>query len=198
MILQAYMNLIGLFFGSFNPFHNGHLKIAQYMLLEKYCGQIWFVISPRNPLKKDFTLLDEKKRLEILNAAIAGEPRMIACDIEFNMPRPSYTIDTLTLLSQKWPDKEFVLILGEDNLQNFHLWKDAEKIADHYRMIVYPRKGIDTEEVREGNISVVNAPLADISSTEIRGKIDKKEDISALVPPGSLSFILKYYGSDEE
>lgn len=198
MILQAYMNLIGLFFGSFNPFHNGHLKIAQYMLQEKYCGQIWFVISPRNPLKKDFTLLDEKKRLEILNAAIAGEPRMIACDIEFNMPRPSYTIDTLTLLSQKWPDKEFVLILGEDNLQNFHLWKDAEKIADHYRMIVYPRKGIDTEEVREGNISVVNAPLADISSTEIRGKIDKKEDISALVPPGSLSFILKYYGSDEE
>lgn len=168
------------------------------MLQEKCCGEIWFVISPRNPLKKDFTLLDEKKRLEILNAAIAGESGMIACDIEFDMPRPSYTADTLRLLSNKWPDKEFALILGEDNLQNFHLWKDAERIADHYRMIVYPRKGIDTGKIRGKNISVVNAPLADISSTEIRRRVDKKEDISALVPPGSLPFILKYYGSDEE
>lgn len=198
MILQTYMNLIGLFFGSFNPFHNGHLKIAQYMLREKCCGEVWFVISPRNPLKKDFTLLDEKKRLEILNAAIAGESGMIACDIEFDMPRPSYTADTLRLLSNKWPDKEFTLILGEDNLQNFHLWKDAERIADHYRMIVYPRKGINMGKIRGKNISVVNAPLTDISSTEIRRRVDKKEDISALVPPGSLPFILKYYGSDEE
>lgn len=184
---------IGLFFGSFNPIHNGHLKIAQYLLYKGYCHQIWFVVSPKNPLKLDISLLDEKKRLEILQAAIAADERMQACDIEFGMPRPSYTFDTLHVLEEKWPGKEFALIIGEDNLRDFHLWRNAKTIAENYRILVYPRKGVDTSGLMWKNLFLVNAPVADVSSTEIRWKMKRGEDISSLVPVGALPLILKYY-----
>ena len=108
--------MTGLFFGSFNPIHNGHLKIAQYLLYKGYCQRIWFVVSPHNPLKRDRSLLDEQKRLEIVKAAIRGDERMQACDVEFGLPKPSYTYATLQLLKKKWPEEEFALIIGEDNL----------------------------------------------------------------------------------
>lgn len=184
----------GLFFGSFNPVHNGHLKIAQYLLEQGYCSEVWFVVSPRNPMKQEDTLLDECKRWEILNAALGKDPRMQACDIEFDMPRPSYTVDTLQALRERWPAKKFALIMGEDNLQNFHLWKKAEVIAANYRMLVYPRKGISTTRENWKNLIFVNAPLADVSSTQIRRMIKEGEDISAWVPSEALSLILKYYG----
>ena len=106
--------MTGLFFGSFNPIHNGHLKIAQYLLYKGYCQRIWFVVSPHNPLKSDRSLLDEQKRLEIVKAAIRGDERMQACDVEFGLPKPSYTYATLQLLKKKWPEEEFALIIGED------------------------------------------------------------------------------------
>ncbi|MEG0796200.1 MAG: nicotinate (nicotinamide) nucleotide adenylyltransferase [Odoribacter sp.] len=191
------MTSIGLFFGSFNPIHNGHLKIAQYLLYKGYCNRVWFVVSPRNPLKRDSTLLEETKRLEIVKAAIAGDVRIEACDIEFTMPRPSYTLDTLRLLEKKYPNTTFALIIGEDNLRDFHLWRDASVIADNYRILVYPRKGMKTSNLMWKNLFLVDAPMADISSTEIRQKIRNNEDISAMVPANAHHLILDCYNINE-
>ena len=125
--------MTGLFFGSFNPIHNGHLKIAQYLLYKGYCQRIWFVVSPHNPLKSDRSLLDEQKRLEIVKAAIRGDERMQACDVEFGLPKPSDTYATLQLLKKKWPEEEFALIIGvahigkrNDTEAHTYMWQQAE------------------------------------------------------------------------
>lgn len=185
--------MTGLFFGSFNPVHNGHLKIAQYLLDQGYCRRIWFVVSPHNPLKSDRSLLDGQKRLEIVKAAIGEDMRMQACDIEFGMPKPSYTYATLQLLRKKWPEEKFALIMGEDNLRNFHQWRNAKEIAENYRILVYPRKGVVASGLMWENLLLVDAPLADISSTEIREMLKEGRDISPYVPSSALSLILKYY-----
>ena len=168
--------MTGLFFGSFNPIHNGHLKIAQYLLYKGYCQRIWFVVSPHNPLKSDRSLLDEQKRLEIVKAAIRGDERMQACDVEFGLPKPSYTYATLQLLKKKWPEEEFALIIGEDNLRDFHKWRNAKEIVENYRILV-----------------LIDAPLADVSSTEIREMLGEGQDISPYVPQPALPLILNYY-----
>ena len=134
--------MTGLFFGSFNPIHNGHLKIAQYLLYKGYCQRIWFVVSPHNPLKSDRSLLDEQKRLEIVKAAIRGDERMQACDVEFGLPKPSYTYATLQLLKKKWPEEEFALIIGEDNLRIFingGMLKKLWKITVYWFILVKER-----------------------------------------------------------
>ncbi len=187
--------MTGLFFGSFNPFHKGHLQIAQYLLSAGYCQQVWFVISPRNPMKEEASLLDEQKRLEIVQASIAGRKGMRACDIEFHMPKPSYTYATLQLLREKWPEEEFALIIGEDNLRNFHLWRDAEKIADRYKILVYPRRGGESVAASWEHVLQVDAPLADISSTEIRARLEQGQDVSSYVPAAALALVLEYYSS---
>lgn len=185
--------MTGLFFGSFNPFHNGHLAIARYLLDHGYCREIWFVVSPQNPLKLDKSLLDEEKRLEIVKAAIAGDARMSACDIEFSMPRPSYTIDTLRKLEKTYPAKQFALIIGGDNLRDFHLWRDYEEIACRFRILVYPRPGVIIPAVEWKTVTVVDAPLADVSSTDIRVKLEAGRDISSDVPLQALPLIRSYY-----
>lgn len=187
------MDFIGLFFGSFNPVHNGHLAIARYLLDEKYCREIWFVVSPRNPWKKDRTLLPEQQRLEIVQTALAADPRMLACNVEFALPKPSYTYRTLQVLSQRYPDKRFALIIGGDNLERFHLWRNYREILREYCIFVYPRPDIPCPEIHSATIKLVNAPLLNISSSGIRQKIKEGEDISGDVPEEALPLIKKYY-----
>lgn len=188
-----FMHFIGLFFGSFNPVHNGHLAIARYLLDKGYCEKVWFVVSPQNPLKEDHTLLDEQKRLEIVQEAVSGDARMGVCDIEFKMPRPSYTFQTLQTLSGKYPQFDFTLIIGGDNLRDFHLWRNYEDIVSRYRILVYPRPDVIIPDVKCQNISIVDAPLSMISSTDIRRKLQHGEDVSDWVPAKALPLILKYY-----
>lgn len=184
---------VGLFFGSFNPIHNGHLAIANYLLEQGYCAEVWFIVSPCNPWKKNQELLDEQKRLEIVNAAIQGNGRMQASDIEFAMPRPSYTYQTLCALQTKYPHRHFQLIIGGDNLSRFHDWRNSEDILASFPILVYPRPGIPLPKELPASVTIVDAPLTDVSSTEIREKLKKGEDISSLVPATILALVQKYY-----
>lgn len=185
--------MTGLFFGSFNPIHCGHLQIASYLLNHGLCDRIWFIVSPQNPFKKDASLLPEKERFRIVETAISGDPRMKASDIEFTLPRPSYTVDTLQKLSATFPDRNFSLIIGADNLKDFHRWKDYPSIAARYKIFVYPRPGIDLTGIHYPNVTFIEAPLFSVSSTEIREKIRNRTDISPFVPASALDLILRSY-----
>ncbi|HHJ11436.1 MAG TPA: nicotinate-nucleotide adenylyltransferase [Bacteroidetes bacterium] len=175
----------GLFFGSFNPVHIGHTAIANYFL--EYAGlkQIWFVVSPHNPLKKRASLLPEYHRLELVNLALDNDPRIRATDIEFRLPKPSYTIDTLAYLSEKYPQREFVLIMGTDNLVTLYKWKNFEHLVRNYEIIVYPRKGSENQQLHpsvekllpEARITVSQAPLIEISSSFLRQAIGKGKNM---------------------
>lgn len=183
-----------LFFGSFNPIHNGHVGIARYLLDNKLCDEVWFVISPCNPFKINRFLLPEANRLRIVEAAIADDPRMRACDIEFTMPKPSYTVDTLHLLFEKYPGREFVLVIGGDNVENFTKWKDYRWIVQHCPIFVYPRLGIDETVGQFPGMRMIDAPLFPLSATEIREMIIQKKDITGLVPDAILSLVKEFYG----
>jgi nicotinate-nucleotide adenylyltransferase len=173
---------VGLFFGSFNPIHLGHLIIANTVAENTDYQQVWFVISPHNPFKKSTSLLHEHDRLEMVRAAIADNPKLNASDIEFRLPRPSYTIDTLTHLQEKYPQHQFRLILGEDNLSHFYRWKNFSQILEHYGLLVYPRHGSpESELLAHPNVQLVNAPLVDISATFIREAIRQHRSIKYLV-----------------
>lgn len=185
--------MTGLFFGSFNPIHNGHLEIATYLLDQHFCKDIWFIISPRNPFKPENSLLDENKRLKIVEKAIRFDPRMCASDVEFSLPKPSYTIDTLRKLNETYPDRKFALIIGADNLLSLHLWKKYQTILEKYTIFVYPRPGIDISGFSYPSVVLVNAPLTDISSTEIRQRIQRKEDITNFVPREVQNLIIRNY-----
>lgn len=185
--------MTGLFFGSFNPIHNGHLAIARYLLDNGYCDDIWFVVSPCNPFKISLDLLSEESRLSIVQAAIEGDKRMRACDVEFAMERPSYTFNTLEKLADLYPQVHFSLIIGGDNLRDFHLWRNYQQILEKYKIWVYPRPGVDILTPGHSSISLVNAPLSDISSTDIRRKVVSGVDISSEVPRQALDLIKKHY-----
>ncbi len=180
------MNLpqkIGLLFGSFNPIHMGHLIIANVMAETTDMKKVWFVISPQNPLKPGKGLLHEFDRYDMVRAAIYGNYKMEASDVEFHMPRPSYTIHTLVQLAEKHPGKEFRIIMGEDNLVNFTKWKNYQQILDHYGLYIYPRPGTQLSPLKEHpNVTMVEAPLLDISATFIRNCIRKRQSIRYLVP----------------
>lgn len=174
---------IGLFFGSFNPVHIGHLIIGNIMAETTDIDQVWFIVSPHNPFKKRNTLLHEFDRLDMVNAAIFDNYHMKASDVEFHMPKPSYTIDTLVYLSEKHPEHSFKLIIGEDNLKSFPKWKNYDKILDHYGLYVYPRPHAEPSEVIEHkNVKMVDAPMIDISATFIRNCVKKNQSIKYLVP----------------
>lgn len=183
----------GLFFGSFNPIHNGHLGIARYLSDKRYCEEVWFVVSPCNPFKKDQSLLPELRRFEMVQKAVADDPHLKACDVEFDMPRPSYTADTLQLLYHRFPTRRFMLVIGGDNLCDFHLWKGYEGILSRVPLLVYPRPGVPVTPADHPNVRVVDAPLFSFSSTEIRRKIAVGENISGWVPPVILPSVLEYY-----
>lgn len=184
------MTKTGLFFGSFNPIHIGHLAIASYMMEFSDLRELWFVVSPQNPLKEKKTLLADYDRLELTHRAIEDDDRFDVSDIEFRMPRPSYTIDTLTYLSEKHPSREFVLIMGSDGLKNFHRWKNADLIEQHYHRLVYPRPGMTKEMIeKQKNITLMDAPLMEISSSFIRKAISEGKDMRHFLPPKTYAYI---------
>lgn len=185
--------LTGLFFGSFNPFHNGHAGIARHMLDAGHCEELWFVVSPCNPFKEGQDLLPERVRLEIVEAATRDDPRLLARDDEFSMPRPSYTARTLEHLVSRYPSRTFCLILGADNLLRFREWRDHEIILQHCPLLVYPRPGVLLPSLLPPRITVTEAPLLPFSSTDIRARLSRSEDISRHVPASALPLIKHYY-----
>jgi nicotinate-nucleotide adenylyltransferase len=175
---------VGLFFGSFNPVHVGHMVIANYMLTYTDLDRVWFIVSPHNPLKQKNTLLDEKQRLQMVQLAIGDNTKMKASDIEFKLPQPSYTINTLAYLKEKYPKSEFVLIMGSDNLESFHKWKNAEEILKHHELYVYQRpENRKTALMNHKKVKFFDAPLMELSSTAIRTAVKEKKDVRYFVPP---------------
>lgn len=170
---------VGLYFGSFNPIHIGHLIIANHIIQNTDLQKIWFVVSPQNPLKHSSTLLNEYDRLHLVQLAIENDNRFKVSDVEFKLPKPSYTIDTLTYLSEKYPNNDFKVIMGGDSFQNIEKWKNYQLLLRNYSIIVYNRPNFDVKPQK--NVEIVNAPLLDISSTYIRECIKEKKSIKYLV-----------------
>ena len=173
---------IGLYFGSFNPVHNGHLIIAQHFLNETELSQIWIVVSPQNPFKQQKQLLNEYDRLHLINLAIEKSQNLKATDLEFRLPKPSYTINTLAYLKEKHPQHEFAIIMGSDSLQNLDQWKNANQIMESYPMYVYERPGFAVKNEKVKHLLSLSAPLLEISATHIRELIQKGKSIRFLVP----------------
>ncbi|MFM9911129.1 MAG: nicotinate (nicotinamide) nucleotide adenylyltransferase [Chitinophagaceae bacterium] len=173
---------IGLYFGSFNPIHNGHLIISQFLLNETDLDKIWLVVSPQNPFKSKKGLLNEYDRLHLIQLAIEGSKNLKASDIEFKLPKPSYTIDTLVYLSEKYPSYQFSVIMGSDSFQNIKEWKNGHLILSNYRIYVYERPDFPLKHNLPENIIAIKAPLLQISSTYIRELIRNNKSIRYLVP----------------
>ncbi|MEO7445332.1 MAG: nicotinate (nicotinamide) nucleotide adenylyltransferase [Ferruginibacter sp.] len=173
---------IGLFFGSFNPVHSGHLILAAHFTNENIVDECWFIISPQNPFKEKKSLLNEQHRLNLVRAALEGETKIKASNIEFSLPRPSYTVDTLLYLREKYPQHEFYILMGSDGLANFPRWKNYEQILEMAGIFVYPRPGHTAETFTHKGIQVVEAPLIEISSTRIRKLIRAHKNYRYLVP----------------
>lgn len=173
---------VGLYFGSFNPIHIGHCIIANHVLHNSPLDQVWFVVSPQNPFKSSSTLLNEYHRLHLVRLAIETESNLKASDIEFHLNKPSYTIDTLTYLQEKYPQNTFSIIMGSDSLQNLPKWKNAEIIIRDYQIYVYERPGFPIVAGQQSNIFKLSAPLLEISATQIREQVKQKKSIRFLVP----------------
>lgn len=173
---------VGLYFGSFNPIHIGHLIIANHILNETNLQKIWFVLSPQNPFKHSATLLNEFDRLHLVQIAVEGDDRLKASDIEFALPKPSYTSHTLAYLKEKHPTHEFSIIMGSDSFQNLGKWKNAEAIIAHYPIMVYERPGFPIDNAVGASIQVMKAPLLEISATHIREAVQQGKCIKYLVP----------------
>ncbi len=182
---------VGLFFGSFNPVHSGHLEIARFVIEKNLCHEVWFVISPQNPLKQESELAPESHRLAMLNIAIQGRKQMRICDIEFSLPKPSYTIHTLNKLQEVYPGKIFRIIIGMDNLQNFRKWKSWNEILKRYQLLVYPRKSFTEPAIVTNNIIVMNdAPLFEVSSSMLRSMVKANNiQLSEYLPSEVISYI---------
>ncbi|MEA4950777.1 MAG: nicotinate (nicotinamide) nucleotide adenylyltransferase [Petrimonas sp.] len=183
---------VGIFSGSFNPIHIGHLILANYMLEFTYLDEVWFVVSPHNPLKETKSLLSDDIRLEMVRLAVMDFDDMIVSDVEFDMPEPSYTIDTLTKLKTENPRLEFTLLIGGDNWTKFYRWKDHERLVKEFKILIYPRRGedvrIDSEHTE--NVQLVEAPIVEISSTFIRESIRAGKDVRAFLPNRVYDYIV--------
>lgn len=181
---------IGLYFGTFNPIHIGHLAIANYMVEYADIDQLWFVVSPQNPFKKKYNLLDDYQRLEMVYLAVNDDPRFRVSTIEFNLPKPSYTINTLTHFSEQFPLHKFSIIMGSDNMESFHKWKNADIILQNYGIVVYPRPGFDPKSVKvTSEYTLTKAPLMEISSSFIRQSIKEGKNINHFLPPKVFQYI---------
>lgn len=181
---------VGLFFGSFNPIHIGHLIVANVMA--DYVDRVWFVVSPQNPFKKNKSLLHEFDRYDMVEKAIQDNHRLNISDVEFSMPKPNYTIDTLTYLSEKHPEHQLKLIIGADNLAQFPKWKNYKSILENYGLLVYPRPNArDLSLLDHPKVDLIKAPLLDISASYIREAIKQKKSIRYLVPETVEQFIEK-------
>lgn len=173
---------IGLYFGSFNPVHTGHLIIANHIANNTLLEQVWFVVSPKNPLKEGQSLLNEHHRKHLIDLSIEGEKKLKSSNVEFKLPKPSYTIDTLTYLSEKYPGYQFSIIMGSDSFSNIKRWKNYEILLRNYPIIIYERPGFAIQGNMTTNITILKAPLLEISSTHIRELIHLKKSIRYLVP----------------
>ena len=183
---------IAIFSGSFNPVHNGHLAIAREALAQGATDELWFLVSPQNPLKKNTDLIDEEQRLKMVELAIENEQGMQASDFEFHLPRPSFTIRTLERLRITYPHHQFSLLIGGDNLAIIHKWLEYQRIINEFGLIVYPRPGFQNSNASQfPNTTFISAPLIDISATEIREKLKKGESITDLVPEKVIIYLQK-------
>lgn len=181
---------IGLFFGSFNPIHVGHMVLANYMASFTDLEQVWFVVSPHNPLKEKSSLLNQNQRLHMVNLAVDDSNKLRSSNIEFGLPQPSYTINTLAHLKEKYPQHCFSLIMGGDNLESFAKWKNYEEILKNHKIYVYPRPNTYFEEFKNHpNVIITEAPLMEVSSTMIRRAIKDKKDVSFFVPRAVWQYI---------
>ncbi len=188
------MKKIGLFFGSFNPIHIGHLILANYILEKSDMEQLWFVVSPQNPFKEKKSLLNDYNRLDMVNLALKNYPKMRASNVEFSLPKPSYTTDTLAYLKEKYPENSFALIMGEDNLKSLHKWKNSEHLIENNQIIVYPRKAdgafSETETtVEHENIHLIDAPILELSATMIREMIKENKNVRPMLPPEVFEYL---------
>ncbi|MEZ4963030.1 MAG: nicotinate (nicotinamide) nucleotide adenylyltransferase [Saprospiraceae bacterium] len=181
---------IGLFFGSFNPVHTGHLIIANYMATQTELDQVWMVVSPQNPLKQKATLANDYDRLHLVQLAIGNNPYLRASNIEFSLPKPSYTVDTLAYLKEKHPEKQFALIMGGDNLATIHKWKNYEVLLRDYEIYLYKRPQYDAGEFGGyPNIRHFDAPLLDISATYVRDCLKARKSVQYLVPDAVFEYL---------
>ena len=176
---------VGLFFGTFNPIHVGHLTIANHLAENSDLDQVWFVVTPHSPFKKKNSLLDDNQRLEMVYRATKDYSKLKPSDIEFNLPQPNYTINTLVHLEEKFPDHEFALIMGEDNLKSFHKWKNYQLILELHDIYVYPRLSegkIETQFDKHPKIHHVDSPIMELSSTFIRKSIKEGKNVRPMLP----------------
>ena len=181
---------IGLYFGTFNPIHIGHLAIANAMLENTDMDQVWFVVSPQNPLKDRKTLLTDHHRLQMVKIAIDDNFNFKACDEEFHLPKPSYTTLTLAHLSEKYPNKEFCLIMGSDNLCTIDKWKNYQQILDNYKIFVYPRpEYLNSEWDKHKNVTMVEAPMMSISASYVRNAIKEGKSVKYLLTNEVIKYI---------
>ena len=188
---------VGLYFGSFNPVHLGHLVIANHMLNQADLDEVWFVVTPSSPHKQGVSMIPEEHRLQMAHLALADHPHLKASDVEFNLPRPNYTADTMHHLREAHPEVTFSIIMGQDNLESFHTWKDRESLVAAHRMLIYPRltQGTSESEARTAmwlahdNVEVHEAPIIAISSTYVRDAIMAGHDVQFLLPDAVVAYI---------
>lgn len=184
------MTKVGLYFGTFNPIHIGHCVIAQHMLEFTDLDEVWFVVTPHNPHKKKSSLLDDHQRLHMVNLAVGEHYKLRVSDIEFSLPQPSYSSNTLAHLTEKYPEKQFNLIMGADNLQTFTKWKNYESILENHELYVYPRIKSDGGELAtHPKVHITEAPIMQIASTDIRNAIKAGKDVSFMMPEAVWRYI---------
>ena len=177
------MKKIGIYSGSFNPIHHGHVMLANYLVEFSDLDELWFVVTPQNPLKKKEELLDDAERLKMVQLAVADDPRFFVSDVEMHLPTPSYTINTLTALSERHPDYQFVFVCGMDSLQNLRYWREYQKILDNYELLVFPREGYDGGDLlNHSAVTVLKTPILEISSTFIRRCVKEGRDVRHFMP----------------
>jgi nicotinate-nucleotide adenylyltransferase len=191
---------VGLFFGTFNPIHIGHMIIANYIAEFSDLDEVWFVITPQSPFKQKKSMLSNHHRLALVNIAVENYPKLKASNIEFNLPQPNYTVNTLVHMEEKYPNYQFCLIMGEDNLKGFHKWKNYETILQNYELYVYPRISegkIEHQFKNHSKIHKVNAPIVQISSTFIRKAIKQGKNVSTMLPINVWKYIdeMNFYKS---
>ncbi len=195
---------VGLYFGTFNPIHVGHLIIANHMVNYTNLDQIWLVVSPQNPLKKKKSILQDYHRLALVNVAIENTNKIKASDIEFSLPKPSYTSDTLVYIQEKYPEHQFSLIMGEDNLRTFHKWKNYQEIIQHHKIYVYPRAITSQEEnekitlkdndfSKHKNVIICDAPVMKISSSFIRNAIKEKKEVNFMLTEPVYNYVTEMH-----
>lgn len=186
------MKKIGIYSGSFNPIHHGHVMLANYLVEFSDLDELWFVVSPQNPLKKKEDLLDDDERLKMVQLAVGDDPRFCVSDIEMHLPTPSYTINTMAALSEQYPDCQFVFICGMDSLQNFRNWREYQKILDNYELLVFPREGYDGGDLVDyPSVSILKTPILEISSTFIRQCIKEGRDVRHFMPEKAFNYLMQ-------